>query len=272
MGVYTLREISRRNYDSDWGAKPQGHNHNSWGIFLVVRTCPYINEFITWGNHKMNADWDADGLFSSALPLTCSDSALSKSPCRRWESHEINANRPHISTALSPTCSNSVLSRSLAVIFTHVQTCYECNWPCYKRDHPWYEHHAPVTSVTPLLRAWPLMCHMVTQNSTCAVPFILWLPSNKYWYISSYINYTNNKLLTVSIKRLGPKSPEGSKHPGFYSKNTVHVYYSYILTVHAVLKQNNVLCSASMSNSLLHLKESRTSMHCLNTGSLLNIL
>ena len=40
----------------------------------------------------------------------------------RWESHEINAHRPHISTALSPTHSNSVLCGSLTAIFTHVRT------------------------------------------------------------------------------------------------------------------------------------------------------
>ena len=34
----------------------------------------------------------------------------------RWESHEINAEGPYISTALSLTRSNSVLSRSLAAI------------------------------------------------------------------------------------------------------------------------------------------------------------
>ena len=79
MGVYELQEISRSNYDSAQGVKPPGCYHNFWGIFLVVRTSPCINEFITQGNHKMNADRDADGLFSSALPRTCSNSALSRS-------------------------------------------------------------------------------------------------------------------------------------------------------------------------------------------------
>ena len=31
-----------------------------WGIFLVARKFPYINEFITQGSRKMNADQDAD--------------------------------------------------------------------------------------------------------------------------------------------------------------------------------------------------------------------
>ena len=73
MGVYVLWEISRRNYDSAQGALPLGRYHNSWGIFLIARTCPYINEFITRGNRKINVDRDADGLFSSTLPLTRSE-------------------------------------------------------------------------------------------------------------------------------------------------------------------------------------------------------
>ena len=94
----------------------------------------------------MNADQNVDGLFSSALPLTRSDSTLSRNLSTMYEmgNLEININRPHISTTLSPTRFNRVLSRSLATIFTHVQLCYERNWPCYQRDQP-------KTSITPLL-------------------------------------------------------------------------------------------------------------------------
>ena len=49
-------------------------------------------------------------------------------------------------------------------------------------SHPCYERYAPVTSVTPLLQAWPLVCHVVAQNSTCMVHFILELPSIKMAY------------------------------------------------------------------------------------------
>ena len=41
--------------------------------------------------------------------------------------HHINADEPHISTALPPTRSNSILSRSLTSIFTQVRMCYESN-------------------------------------------------------------------------------------------------------------------------------------------------
>ena len=85
MGVYALREVSRRNYDSAQGAKPQERYHNSWGIFLVARTYPCTNEFITRITRKMNADRDADGLFSSVLPLTRSNNALSKSLSTTYE-------------------------------------------------------------------------------------------------------------------------------------------------------------------------------------------
>ena len=70
----------------------------------------------------------------------------------KWESHEINADGAHVSTTLPQTRSNSFLSRSLATIFTYARTWYERNRPCYECDRPCYEHHAPVMSITPLLR------------------------------------------------------------------------------------------------------------------------
>ena len=57
---------------------PKGRYHNSCRIFLVARTCPYINEFSTQGNRTTNADRDADGLFSSALLLSHSNGTLSR--------------------------------------------------------------------------------------------------------------------------------------------------------------------------------------------------
>ena len=156
--MYSLREISRRNYDSALGALPWGRYHNSWGVFLVVHTCPCINRFITRGNRKMNTDRDADGLFSSALFLTRSDSAMSRSLSttyemgKPWDKHQRTA---HHHTPMDRT--------SHGVFYL---------WA----SRPCYEHHAPVISVTLLLRAWPLVCRVVTQNSTCTVPFILWLP------------------------------------------------------------------------------------------------
>ena len=179
MGVWVPREISRRNYDSARGAKPRGCYHNFWGIFLVVRTCPYINEFITWGNFKMNADRDAPTVL---CPGACSLHT-------KWESHEINANRLHISATLCPTCSNSVLSRNLTAIFTHVWTCYEHKLPCYRCDRPCYEHHAPVKSIMPLLRA---------SHPCCECHALLWacgawlLQITHVWCLSSY-DFLSNK-------------------------------------------------------------------------------
>ena len=166
MGVYALREISRRNYDSAWRVKPWGHCHNSWGIFLIDRKCPYINKFITWGSCKMNTDRDTDGLFSSALPLTCSDSALSRSLYttyemgKPWDERRQTAHLNHlvfISLQQRPVrepchhlyaCTN-VLRISITPLLRALRPCYECDHSCAV----WF-----------------------TQNSTCAVPLILWLP------------------------------------------------------------------------------------------------
>ena len=54
-------------------------------VFLIARTCPLINKFITRGNRKMNADRDVDGLFLSALPLTRSANPLSRSLSTTYE-------------------------------------------------------------------------------------------------------------------------------------------------------------------------------------------
>ena len=130
MGVHALREISQWNYDSALGALLCGRYHNSWGIFLIVHTCPCINNSITRGNHKMNADRDADGLFSSALPLTRSDRALSRSLSttyemgKLWDKHRRPA---HHHTPMDHT--------------SHGVFYLWASRPCYER-------HAPVTSVT----------------------------------------------------------------------------------------------------------------------------
>ena len=64
----------------------------------------------------------------------------------RWESHEINAYRSHISTALFLTRFNSIFPRSLATNYTHVGMCQKRNRLWYKCDHPCY-------GITPLLWA-----------------------------------------------------------------------------------------------------------------------
>ena len=46
MGMYTLREIFLRNYDSALGASPLGDYHNSFMKFFITRTRPYINKYI----------------------------------------------------------------------------------------------------------------------------------------------------------------------------------------------------------------------------------
>ena len=138
-------------------------------VFLVECTCPYINEFITQGNHEMNTDATIlNHPTSRQHPVHCvRDGKLN---------HKINADGLHISNALSSTRSNSFLSRSLAAIFMHLRTFYERIRPCYERDRPYGEHHAPVRSIKPLLR---LSCpatslwHVATPNNARAVPFIL---------------------------------------------------------------------------------------------------
>ena len=142
------------NYDRAWGAKPWGHYHNSLWIFLVARTCPYINTFITQRNSKMNPDRDADGLFSSALPLTCSDSSLSSSLSTMYEKGKPRDKRwwtAHLNLLVSNSLQQHPVQEPPA-IFTHVQMCYKHNRPCYECDRPCFEHHTPVMSIMPLLR------------------------------------------------------------------------------------------------------------------------
>ena len=158
MGVYMLWKISWTNYDSSRGAKPRGHNHNFWVIFLVAHTCPYINEFITQGNRKLNADRDADGLLSSPLPLTRSDIALSRSLSTTYEMRKPWDKRRR-TTHLDRLVSNSLQQHSVQeprCHFTYVRMCYERNRPCYEHDRPCYEHHASVTSVMPCYK--PVTC------------------------------------------------------------------------------------------------------------------
>ena len=153
MGVYALGERSRRNYDTARGAKPRGRYHNSWGIFLLARTCPCINEFITRGSRKMNADRDADGLFSSALPLTRSDSALSRSLFTTYEMGKPWDKRRR-TVHLNRLVSNSLQQLPFQEPRYHFYagTNLLRAWPailCASR--PCYEHHAPAMSITPLL-------------------------------------------------------------------------------------------------------------------------
>ena len=194
MGVYTLREISRRNYDSARGASPLGRYHNSWGIFLVARTCPHINEFITQGNRKMNADRDADRLFSSALPLTRSNSALSRSLSTTYEMGKPWDKRRR-TVHLHPPCLQLAPTAS----------CLGDSPPffrMYERDTIVTDHvtsvTAPVMSITPLLWA-SRSCY--ERDHSCAA----WLhkiararcltsygfPSNKCAYMCSS-NYMYN--------------------------------------------------------------------------------
>ena len=46
MGMYGIREISLRNYDSTFGASPLGRYHISFVIFPIPRTRPYINNYM----------------------------------------------------------------------------------------------------------------------------------------------------------------------------------------------------------------------------------
>ena len=66
-----------------------------------------------------------EGLPSSALTLSHSDSALSRSLSTTNEmgSHEMNADGLLISTALPPTCSNSALSRNLSTMHEMANSC-----------------------------------------------------------------------------------------------------------------------------------------------------
>ena len=85
--------------------------------------------------------------------------------------------------ALSPARFNTVLPRSLAAIFTHVRTCMlRLYRPCYERDRPGYEHHAPVMGITSLLqvsRRVTSLWRVGTTNNTHAEHFILWLSERR---------------------------------------------------------------------------------------------
>ena len=54
MYVYALREVSLRNYDSALGASPLGSYHNSFVMFPIVRTRPYINNYIIYPKEVVN--------------------------------------------------------------------------------------------------------------------------------------------------------------------------------------------------------------------------
>ena len=54
MGMYALREISLRNYDSALEASPLGRYHNSFMIFFVAHTPPYINNYLLQGRDAYN--------------------------------------------------------------------------------------------------------------------------------------------------------------------------------------------------------------------------
>ena len=62
MGMYTLREIFQRIYDSARGVKILKCYNNSFMIFLVACRFPCINKFMTWGTVRwtqieMLTDW-----------------------------------------------------------------------------------------------------------------------------------------------------------------------------------------------------------------------
>ena len=149
MGVDTLREISLRNHDSAWGANsPRGRYNNSWGMFLVPRTCPHINEFITQGNCKMNAD----GLFSSLSTM------YEMGKLHVWDKRQRTAH-------LNWLVSNSLQQRPVNEPRCHFYACTNVLsvtsqvmsvtapvmsiTPLLRASRPCCEHHTPVTSVTP---------------------------------------------------------------------------------------------------------------------------
>ena len=153
-----------------------GKYHNSWEIFLVVHTRQYTNKFITRKTIRWTlTDCSQVPYLQLALTAPCPGAYPLQT---RWGSHEINADRLHISTVLSLARSNSTLSRNLVTVFTPVRLCDHRNRPGYERHNPvmsimpllWashlcYEHYIPVTSL------WRM-----ARNSAHAVPFTLWLP------------------------------------------------------------------------------------------------
>ena len=153
-GVYTLWEVSRRNNDSSQGANPLRRYHNSWGIFPIARTCPYINKFIIRGNCKINTDRDADGLFSNLLSLTRYNRALSRNLSTTYE-----MGKPR------NKCWQTAYLNHLASTLAACTNMLQAWLPCY-------EHHTTVTSVHPVRSLW----HVATPNNAHTVPFILWLP------------------------------------------------------------------------------------------------
>ena len=54
--LYVLQEISLRNYNSALGTSPLKCYHNSFVIFSIVCTRPYINNYLLWNEHQSNLD------------------------------------------------------------------------------------------------------------------------------------------------------------------------------------------------------------------------
>ena len=136
-----------------------GKYYNSWEIFFVRCTYPYINEFITEGNSKINADWDADRLFSSALSLTRSDTTLSRSLSTTYEIWKPWDKRWR-TTHLKHLVSNSLQQHPVQEHRCHFYACtnmLEHSQPWYERDRIYCEDHAPVMTIMPQL--WVMPCY-----------------------------------------------------------------------------------------------------------------
>ena len=168
MGVYVLWEISRKNCDSTLGA----------------RTHPCINKFITGGNRKMER-WP--GRWRTVLKHSTSNSPqqcrvqepvhyVCDGKAMRYMPTDHTSQPPCLQLAPTASCPGASppflrMYKRVMSMTTPVMNIMPLLWiscPCYK-------YHTPVTGITPLSRVWPLTCRVVTQNSTCAVPFILWL-------------------------------------------------------------------------------------------------
>ena len=139
----------------------------------IARTCPYINKLITQGNCKKNADWHADGLFSTTLPLTRPDSTLSMSLSTTYNMGEPQ-DKCQWTAYLNCLVSTSLQQCPVQEPHRHFCACtnmLERNRPCYKYDHLCCGYHTTVISITPLLRVSHLVTilwHKAIPNKTCS--------------------------------------------------------------------------------------------------------
>ena len=169
-GVYALQGISRRNFDSAWGAKPLRCHYNPRGIFLVyiAHTCPYIDDFITWGNRKIHVWTLTETLTDCSLePVQDLVHYIQDGKAMRWTLMDRTSQPPclqlalQLSTTLSPTCHHFLcMYEHVTSVTSHVTSVT-----------------APVMSITLLLwacGAWLLQITHVRCLSSYG------FPSNKY--------------------------------------------------------------------------------------------